>query len=476
MKSFRDLREYQHWLIRKMRKLKVMLLAIDMGMGKTAICLYAIKSMLLIDVRRVLVVAPKRVATETWPDELNQWKELRSLTYTVMTGTPKQRALAFRKNADIYIINRENLPWLWRHIKSSFKKGKITKFPFDTMIWDESSGLKSWSKRASTSGKMNRFGVASAMRKYLDRVYELTGTPAPNGVIDLGGQMYILDQGERLGQTKDAFLKRWFDTDYMGYEYTPKAHAFDDIMDRCCDVMYSLRAEDYIDLPKQLVIPRYVKLPSKLMREYEKFERTLYSETYDVEAVSSGVLTNKLLQFANGSMYRNIEGEKRKVVHIHDYKLDELERIYEEANGASILCAYGYEFDVDRIMKKFPKAVYEGEDRNFIKHWNSGKMKLGLVHPASLGHGTNIQFGGHIQVWYGLTWSLELWQQFNKRLPRSGQKAHTCFCYPIVARNTVDETVLATMQLRGATQDKVHAAVKARIRNAAEETEKEFHC
>ncbi len=463
MKSFRDFRPYQEWMTDLLCRKKAVLVALDMGMGKTAICLRAIKRMMYIDFRYCLVIAPLNVAEVTWPDEIEEWKELQCLrnSYSLLTGPPKKREAAVRKDVPIHIINRENLPWLWKYWGNQW--------PYDMVIYDESSGLRSWSFRTDNKND-TRFGAMAHARKYIDRIVELTGTPAPGGLINLGGQAFILDRGERLGRTKKAFLDRWFDLDFNGFGYEPKDHAFDEIMGRMKDVMFSLRARDHIDLPEQLFVPRYVNLPKKLQDRYNDFEDTLYSEAYDVEAVSQGVLTNKLLQFANGSMYRNREDGTRELVPIHDLKLDPLDRIINEQDGHNVMVSYSFQFDVDTIEKAFPKIViYDRTDKAFFRHWNAGKIKLAAAHAASIGHGMNMQQGGHILVWYGLTWNLEYWQQFNERFPRSGQKAKHCYVYPIIARGTNDEVVYRAMQTKGTTQDRVTAAVRANIMRRSED-------
>jgi hypothetical protein len=454
-----DLRRYQRWLIHEIVVMREIFVALDMSMGKTAIILFAIRRMLYTKISRVLIVGPLKVVEETWPTEILSWKELRVLDWSVITGSPEERDRAMSSPAPIHMINKENLPWLWNRLKKDW--------PYDMVVWDESSALKSWKKRTPNK-KLTRFGAMANARPYVDRMVLLSGTPAPNGVYDLGGQMYILDRGESLGTQRDAFEKRWFESDYMGWTLEPKEHAFDEIMDRCEDVMVSLRAEDYIDMPKRKIVPMYVELPKKIMAEYRRFERTLVSETYDVEAVSKGVLAGKLLQFASGSMYRNYEDGSRDIVKVHDEKLYTLERIVEESAGQNILCAYGHKFDIDLIKKKYPKTVLGSDDKNFIKNWNAGRIRLGLVHPAEIGHGTNLQFGGHIGVWFGLTWSLELWQQFNMRLPRPGQEAHTCFYYPIIARGTADEDCYEAMAEKGATQEKVHDRIRRVIRDSVD--------
>lgn len=445
-----DLDEDQLALVRLAYRKKFILLAVPMGFGKTVITLTVVRQLLdEFVVRKVLIVAPKRVATDTWPDEIKAWEHTRPLSVSVITGTPNERLSALRTPAEIYIINRENLPWLWRTI------GGLDRWPFDMLVYDEASRLKGGKKRTE-SRRMSEFGVLARARSKMRRVIELSGTPAPKGLIDLWGPAYILDHGERLGSNRKAFLARWFYQEGKHRPFIPFTHSEREILAQLSDVMVSVppRQTDGIEVR---ISPVFVRLPKKVMEEYRRFERTLVSAEYDVEAASRGVLANKLLQFANGGLYRGNEEdpEAKEVVPVHDAKLDALESIIEEAAGNNILVAYGYQFDRERIKKRFPRAVLFDEDPNFVKNWNEGRISLGLLHPASAGHGLNLQFGGHIAVWYGLTWSLELWLQFNQRLPRRGQKSPVVHIYPIVARDTADERVLAVLREREVTQDRI---------------------
>lgn len=457
------LREHQRWMEEKIYEQPYLLLASYMGSGKTVSVLTAARRLLdEFMVRRILIVAPLLVAETTWPDEIEGWSHTRPISYEVITGPEERRLARLAEPAEIHIINRENVPWLWRRLGKDW--------PYDWVVWDESSRLKAGRKRTGggkklkadgsvTKPQLSEFGAICAARKRIAMVTELTGTPAPNGIQDLWGQIYLLDQGERLGRSKTAFLRRWFDSDYMGYKYTPRPHAESEIMDRIKDIMVCLKEEDYADLPP--LVPNIVKapLPKKAMEEYRRFELTLVSEEYDVEAVSRGVLTNKLLQFANGSLYN----EDRDALPVHEAKLDALQRIVDEAAGQPLLVAYSFKFDLQRILKRFPKAVILAEDPDAVKKWNRGEIPMLLAHPASAGHGLNLQKGGNIAVWYGLTWSLELYQQFNKRLHR-GDQTRTVFLHHIVAPGTADEDVLEAMNTKGATQDTVTDAVRVRLR------------
>lgn len=462
-----DLRSYQRYLAAAIEDRNV-LGAAEMSLGKTAATLTAAKRLLKRGVvRHVLVVAPLKVASETWPDEINRWRHLRDLTYAVAVGDEAQRTAAIKKRTQFTMINRENLQWLWQRVG-----GRIG-WRWDMLIYDESSRLKAW--RIRTPGKRNgvktkknltEFGVLAHARPAFKRVVELSGTPSPNGIIDLGGQIYLLDGGKRLGENRTQYIERYFDENQWSREITAKEGSRDKIMAKVKDLMIGLRAEDYIDLPPIMINPLTVRLSNKHMQEYRKFERTLVSDAYDVEAVNSGVLTNKLLQFANGSLYRPIAGTfppKNETIPVHDLKLKMLESIIEEAAGQPVLVAYSFKFDLARIKKRFPKAVVFDEDPNFVKNWNAGKIGIGLAHPASIGHGLNLQFGGHIQVWYGLTWSLELWQQFNARLARPGQESPVVFIHVIMAEGTVDEAVFEVLKQKGIEQDDITDVVRVRL-------------
>lgn len=463
-----DMRSYQHFLADKVAEQNV-LAAVPMGMGKTVATLTGVKRLLDAgEVKHVLIVGPLKVASETWPDEIARWEHLRGLTYAVAVGDEPTRIAAIKKNTQLTMINREVLQWLWKIVG-----GRIG-WKWDCLVYDESSRLKAWrirtpGKRADgtkTKKNLTEFGVLAHARPAFKRVVELSGTPSPNGILDLGGQIFMLDGGKRLGDNRTTYIKRYFDENQWSREIKIRDGARDKIMEKVKDVMIGLRAEDYIDLPPLVINPIKVRLSNKHINEYRAFERSLVAEAYDVEAVNSGVLANKLLQFANGSLYRPIPGTfppKNETVPIHDLKLKALESIIEEAAGQPVLVAYSFKFDLARIKKKYPKAVVFDEDPNFVKNWNAGKIGIGLAHPASIGHGLNLQFGGHIQVWYGLTWSLELWQQFNRRLARPGQESPVVFIHVIMADGTIDEAVFEVLRQKGIEQDDITNVVRVRL-------------
>lgn len=447
------------------------LLAIEMSLGKTV--LSATVARWLLDcflVRRVLIVGPLRVAQKTWPDEFSEWEHLRPLHWKSLCGTigkkvtPKQREKWLREflddpKSEIAIINRENVVWLYKALQEWG-----VPWPFDMLIYDESSRLKEGKKRTGNRN-LSEFGVWVKVRKHMSYVLELTGTPAPNGLIDLWGQISLIDIGERLGTTKTAFLHRWFESDYMGWSYTPKHHAEKEILDRIADITYSLKAKDYVKLPPVVPNTVWVDLTPAQMKAYKRFEKEMALEEHDIEAVNRGVLTFKLLQYANGSVYRqdpNDELAPRETIHIHDLKLAALDSIVNEANGENLLVAYSFKFDLASIKKRF-KYAREATEPGVLDAWNRGEVKMLLAHPASIGHGMNLQFGGHHCVWYGLTASLELYQQFNARLPRPGQENEKVFLHHILARGTFDVRLMGVLEDRDATQDRITEAVKRQI-------------
>lgn len=459
MPGVADLKPYQKWTATRIYRNQYIFVWLRMGLGKTVSTLTAVKKLLNeLAVRKVLVIAPLRVASETWPDELEKWDHLKALSYSVIIGNEKQRMEALAQEAEIYIINRENLVWLWRVL------GKRNWF-FDMVVYDESSRLKGGKKRtAKRKGgggrRLSEFGaLCNIRRQFLKRIVLLTGTPTPGGLLDLWGQTYVLDLGERLGESKEQYESRYFDSDYMGYKLTPKKGAKAKIIDRISDITITLRPEDHIKLPDNIIVPRYCTLKPKIMREYEEFERKLVSRAYDIEAVNRGVLAGKLLQMANGSCYRNFEDGRREVVHIHDEKLDVLESIIAEANGENILLAYSFKFDLQQIRKRYPKAVVFEDEPNAVKLWNSGKVNLLLAHPAQMSHGLNMQYGGSTIVWYGMTNNFEYWDQLNARLARPGQAKEKVFIYPILAKGTADVRAYESTLDKGATQESVTSAI-----------------
>lgn len=484
----KDLRSFQKWGVTRIYENEATILAWDMGAGKSVTALTAMDDLLEDGViKKALIVAPMLVATATYPDEFSDWKHLNHIDWTLIraedddediiaaykdayeiarlaglqadeaakwAGKHRTRAKEWKRlrlirdGAEVHIINKEALPWLWNHFKE--------KWPYDCLICDEASIFKN-GKRRTQKNDVSIFGAAAKARKFVKRVVLMTGTPTPKGLRNMWGLGYIADLGERLGTARTSFEKRWFDKDYMGWNMEPKAHAHDEITRKMSDIMFSLDPELYPDLPPVFHKEVRVTLPRKVMAEYQRFRETLVSEAYDVEAVSKGTLAGKLLQFANGSLYQ----EDGNDVWVHDKKLDALEDIIEEADGDPVLVAYNFKFDLTRIRKRFKKAVVfsEGDVRKNKADWNAGRIPLMLAHPQSVGHGQNIQFGGHIMVWYGSTFDLEIHQQMNKRLWRPGQKRPVTI-HHIIAKGTYDEDILPRLQERAATQDKIMAALR----------------
>lgn len=462
-----ELRRYQQFATMKCHDMPEALLAIDMSLGKTASVLTFLEEDKKKHLargrmpRQTLVIAPLLVATDTWPNEIATWKHLRGLTYSVMCGTPAERKAALAQDVDIHIINKENLQWLWEEI------GGEDGWFWDYLVIDEASMLKEGRKRVSRPGggkgskPLSRFGVVARARKMCKRVIEMSGTPAPEGVHDMWGLMYILDHGERLGTTKTAFEERWFVKSFNGYSLKPRPGAKEEIMSRCADLMISLRAEDHIELPKVITHPqttKWVEFPPSLMREYKKFERTAYDEKRDIEAINSAVLTSKMLQWANGSMYR----ERGNAIWVHDYKLNALEEMFRDLDGHHALVAWSYKFDKEAIRKRFGKKVvfFDEYGKNAIKDWNLGRIRNLAVHPGNISHGTNMQFGGWNLIWYGLQESGETYRQLNMRLPRPGQPHPFVAIRHILARGTRDEVVIGNQASKRSEEDDLRDQVR----------------
>lgn len=466
--TWEDSRSYQRWMAQKIIDNFGVYLGAEMGLGKTGAVLWALVQLLDAGtITNPLIVAPLNVAENTWPDEIATWDFARHLRYRVVTGTEEQRIAALQYPADVTIINRENLVWLQEHLTS---RG----FRYDMLIYDEARRLASGSKRTKGNRRadgtkspklLSEFGILRKMHFRFKKVVELSGTPAPEGLVDLWGPIYLIDLGKRLLDSKTKFLDRWFKQDRYTYSVEPHDHSEAEIMSRIDDVFFSLREEDYLKLPPLMIDDRKAHMPPAAMEKYRRLERDMVLEEYDVEAVSNGVLTNKLLQLANGSLYLGDDDpanqeSKGHSTRIHDAKLDVLESIMSEASGAPVLVAYSFKFDVEAIKRRFPKVRIFGQGTNDVREWNSGRIGMMLTHPASAGHGLNFQHGGNIAVWYGLTWSLELYRQFIKRLHRSGQKADRVILHRILAAGTVDERLVDALGDKTATQDRITNAVR----------------
>lgn len=427
-------------------------LFLDMGLGKTVSTLTAVDQLMFdsCEVSKVLVIAPKRVAEDTWVTEAAKWDHLKHLRISVVLGTERQRKEALKAKADIYVINRENVAWLVGFYQSAF--------PFDMVVIDELSSFK--------SAKSIRFKSLRMVRPLIKRVVGLTGTPAPNGLIDLWPQLYLLDQGERLGKTITRYRENYFTpgrhNGQVVFDYKLKAESEQMIYDKIGDICISMKAKDYLSLPERITRDVEIHLPAAIKEKYDEFERDqilALENLEDISAVNAAALTNKLLQFANGAVY-----DANKDWHtVHNAKLEALEEIVEAANGQPVLVFYSYKHDLERIQKKLkaykPRML---DSRGDIQEWNEGKIQLLLAHPASAGHGLNLQAGGNIIVWFGLTWSLELYQQANARLDRQGQ-TKPVIVHRLIVAGTMDEDVSKSIERKTAGQDALMDAVKVRI-------------
>ncbi|HGH8088577.1 TPA: SNF2-related protein [Streptococcus agalactiae] len=428
---------------------------LDMGMGKTATTLSAINELMFdrYEVSKVLVIAPLRVANTVWSDEIEQWEELRHLRYAKIVGTPKQRRAALEQDADIYIVNRENLPWLVEQCSPYFK--------WDMVVIDELSSFKSWQSK--------RFKAFMVMRPYMKRVVGLTGTPSSNGLMDLFAEFKVIDGGERLGRFIGEYRSRYFRegarNGQMVYNYLPMDYAECQIYDKIDDITISMKAMDYLEMPELISTKKVVHLTDKEKSDYKQFKKDYVLadlENGEVTAANAASLSNKLLQMANGAVYSN----DHQVVSLHDQKLDALEDIIEAANGEPVLVAYWFKHDVQRIEERLVKLKVKGtilKTEEDIREWNKGKISVDLLHPASAGHGLNLQKGGHHLVWFGLIWSLELYQQTNARLWRQGQQADTVVIQHIVTQGTIDEEILKALESKDAQQSRLIEAVKAQV-------------
>lgn len=427
---------------------------LGMGLGKSVIALTAIWQLVLdyFLVQRVLVIAPLRVARDTWPQEALKWDHLQGLSLAVAVGSKSERLEALAKSAMVTVINRENIPWLVAHYGPSW--------PFDMVVIDELSSFK--------NHRAKRFTTLVKMRPYVSRWVGLTGTPASNGLMDLWAQFRLLDGGTRLGRYITRFRDRWFLPDKRGgmqvFTYKPRAGAEDEIYEAISDMTLSMRTSDHLTLPELTLTTTKVKLADQERAVYERLEQDLVIELDGqvVDAANAAVLSGKLLQLASGAIY----DENGDVIVVHGAKLDALEDLVEAANGQNLLVAYWYKHDLERIIERFPQAriLKTAED---IAAWNNGEINLGLIHPACAGHGLNIQAGGHLLIWFSLTWSLELYQQANARLYRQGQTQPVTITH-LAAEGTLDEAVLKALDTKNVTQAALIEAVKTQLTTTKE--------
>lgn len=437
---------YQKYAIKYIEAHPISALLIDMGLGKTSITLTAIRNLLFdsFEVCKVLVIAPLRVAKNTWTDEIKKWEHLNTLTYSLIIGNENERLSALNEQADIYIINRENVDWLVN--KSGYK------FDFDMVVIDELSSFKNHQSK--------RFKSLMKVRPLVKRIVGLTGTPSSNGLMDLFAEFKILDMGKRLGYFIGQYRNTYFKPDKMNgpivYSYKPLPNAENAIYEKISDITVSMKANEYLKMPELVTSNYVVELSDSEKNQYDRMKKSLVLEITDGEITASNAasLSNKLCQLSNGAIY----DDEQNIVEIHGRKLDALEDIIESMNGKPLLIAYWYRHDLERIKKRF--SIREIKTSEDISDWNDGKISVALIHPASAGHGLNLQNGGSTLVWFGLTWSLELYQQTNARLYRQGQK-NTVVIQHIITKGTIDEQILKALQKKNKTQADLIDAVRA---------------
>ncbi|HAK0935222.1 TPA: DEAD/DEAH box helicase [Listeria innocua] len=440
--------EYQSYATEFILSHPISAVFLEMGLGKSVITLSAIFDLCLDSflVCKVLVIAPLRVARDTWPAEINKWDHLKGLSYSVAVGTEKERIDALKKQSTLYIINRENVDWL-------VHKSGIP-FHFDMVVIDELSSFKSYGAK--------RFKSLLKVRPSVKRIVGLTGTPSSNGLMDLWAEFRILDLGQRLGRYISHYRNTYFKPDKRNaqiiFSYKPLPGAEEEIYKQISDITISMKSTDYLKMPEYVCNEVFVTLSEKEWKVYSDFKEDMVANLGDeeIDAVNAAVLSGKLLQMANGAVY---DSENKAHV-IHDKKLDALEDLIEGANGKPVLVAYWYKHDLERIKERFPvRQIQSSKD---IEAWNDGKIPIAVIHPASAGHGLNLQSGGSTLIWFGLTWSLELYQQTNARLYRQGQK-DTVIVHHIITKNTIDEDVLLALTKKEKTQDALIDAVKANL-------------
>lgn len=446
---------YQKYCIDRMIADPVLGLFLDMGLGKTVITLTAINDLRYnrFAVGKVLVIAPKKVAEDTWTREAGKWDHLKLLRVIPVLGNIKSRIRALNAPGDIWVLSRDNVAWLVDYYKNDW--------PFDMVVIDELSSFK--------SNQAKRFRKLRSIRNHIQRIVGLTGTPTPNGLEDLWAQIYLLDQGERLGRTITSYRDNYFTPGARNgnvvYEYRPRTWAESEINLRIRDICISMKAEDYLELPERIDNVRHVKLPKQAQKQYQELERDMIAsiDGEQIDVASAAALGNKLLQLCNGAVY-----DSDGIYHeVHDEKIQALKEILEANQGKGILVFYSYKHDRERIRKGLSKMnlrIGELKNPDSITAWNSGQMDVLLAHPASAAYGLNLQAGGHVIVWFGLNWSLELYQQANARLYRQGQKENVII-HHLVTAGGYDENVMDALEQKGVTQDSFLEALKAKIKN-----------
>ena len=450
-----DPHDYQTYATNFILEHPIAAILLDMGLGKSVITLTAVNDLLFdsFEIHKVLVVAPLRVARDTWPAELEKWEHLHGLVYSVAVGSEVQRKAALLQKADIYIINRENIEWL-------VEKSGLP-FDYDMLVVDELSSFKSYQAK--------RFRSLSSVRPKVSRVVGLTGTPSSNGLMDLWAEFRLLDMGKRLGRFITHFRSDYFIPDKRNqqivFSYKPKPGAEEAIYRLVSDITISMKSTDYLKMPECILNEVPVRLSEKEMECYQtlKDDLILSLDGEDIDAANAVGLSNKLTQMANGAVY----GEDSNVIAIHDRKLDALEDLIEAATGKPVLVAYWFKHDLSRIEERLRKQripFSKLDTADSIKRWNNGELPVALVHPASAGHGLNLQSGGSTLIWFGLTWSLELYQQTNARLWRQGQESDTVVIHHLITKDTIDEKVMSALKKKNKTQSALIDAVKADLK------------
>ena len=439
--------DYQQYAIDFIESHPTAAVLLDMGLGKTVITLTALNDLLFdrFEISRILVIAPLRVARNTWPQEIGKWEHLNHIRYSVAVGTEKERRDALRKQASLYIINRENVPWLVEK----------TDFSYDAIVIDELSSFKNWSSK--------RFKALMKVRPLAKRVIGLTGTPSGNGLMDLFAEFKVLDMGQRLGRFITKYRQDYFVPDKRNgqvvFSYAPLPGAEERIYEKISDITISMKAADHLRMPELIESEYSVRMNEEEKKMYADMceQLVLQLKGDEVTAANAGVLSGKLAQMANGAVYT----DGRTTLHIHDRKLDALEDIVESMNGKPLLVAYWFRHDAERIEKRVPCVRLDTDDA--IARWNRGEIPVALIHPASAGHGLNLQSGGSTLVWFGITWSLEFYQQTVARLHRQGQSAKTVVVQHIIAKGTIDERILRALKRKDKTQAALIEAVKAEV-------------
>lgn len=443
-----DLHGYQEYSVNFIIEHPVAAVLLDCGLGKTVTSLTAINDLMFdyFDIHRVLVICPLRVGN-VWANEIQHWEHLHLLRYSVAVGSESERLSALKTQADIYIINRENVQWL-------IEKSGVS-FDFDMVVVDELSSFKNYQSK--------RFKALMKARPKVKRMVGLTGTPSSNGLMDLFAEFKLLDMGARLGRFIGQYRNAYFSPDKRNgqiiYNYKPLPNAEQQIYDKISDITISMKSTDHLKMPEMISTKYEVELSEAEKKKYEELKKDLILQLPDGEitAANAASLTGKLSQMANGAVYSDDES----VLEIHQRKLDALEDIIESANGKPVLVAYWFRHDLERIKKRFD--VREIKTAKDIADWNHGSIPIAVIHPASAGHGLNLQQGGSALVWFGITWSLELYQQTNARLWRQGQSAETVVITHIIAKDTIDERIIKALKTKDTSQSALIDAVKANL-------------